>query len=232
MKFSAFVPLAFAVVATSAIASPPSYSIVHGEGVFYTAGPAVTSTQEVRVVTHINSGTAFSDPYMHFAIGGRGNTVGNSTGIPSGRGITLGNVMQSHLYPEWGPCSGIMIEDFASAQAMVGVGSPMDGYEGLVPGTCVPYTFDAFADYRVELRLTASDMNWWLYQWKYSPVGGWQWMHVRSGGCIAQTGGIQNGGYNCPLHAYDFGKSDAFVAAAILGPSFSWGSVAPQVTIH
>lgn len=191
-----------------------------GEGVIYTPGPNVEVLENVHVSAEFNSGSSFMDYNAHYAIGGRGFTVNNPSGVPAGRGVAIGSFSQAHA----GYCRGVMIEDFTDNQGASGGipdadgGGEMNDNDGLF-GPCHPVSFKNYTWYKVDLLISYLNVYWYLSE--KTPGG---WVIVAEGGCREDTGNY------CPEDPYDRGRGDAFIANAGLRSFFWWTAKQPVVS--
>lgn len=189
------------------------------------AYPNVQNHQTQWASFELFTGTAASDPDMHWAFGLRGqstkvpcpvsNAPALANGCPLGRGLAVGK-MPDGL---GGTCTGVAVEHFTEAYVF----APQ---VKVIGGTCVNYNFVDNARYKFDIHVSQLNVYWVLYEGEYAEVWNpatrrytyqWRWTQAAQGGCAESAGR-----YCAEYEPFDKDYADVFVASAFLDAGRTW----------
>ncbi len=137
----------------------------------YTPGlPNSVALHETEFLSfELNTGSVFTDPYVHFVAALRGHSFVPST--LRGRGLAIGNTP--------GCIGGIQIEDFTVSAVGGGSGYYLKG--------CNPFNFANNSNYRIDIHASYGVVAYWVFRENPSILqqlyGMNKWTLMTSGGC-------------------------------------------------
>ena len=137
---------------------------------YYPGLPGSVALAETQFLSfELNSGTLFTDPYVHYVAALRGHSFAPS--ILRGRGIVLGNTP--------GCVGGIQIEDFTISAVGGGSGPYLKG--------CNHFNFSNYTNYRFDIHASYGVVAYWVFRENPAILqqlyGVNKWTLMTTGGC-------------------------------------------------